>query len=308
MAYYRMNNQIRYYKPGTAAFVARSREDQEEMKRQIVWGFAGPWYGEYNCYDGDILFKRLQFIVDHGFRSMDIKLAEMRDPARRERIAGFVAEHDLELTAGLWLDWIQGNPDDIRRQAAAFFEDLDTYGDLLRVPIVTTGVGRYHRFMREPSLQAQMDRLAEVLAPIAQTCHELGRPFGIENHGDYYCSDLVELCRQVPHLGIFLDTGNTYLIGEQSVPACRLAAPYVIGTHFKDHFVHPEPKDLAFVIDGAPLGAGDVGLAEAYRALLDLAPAGRRLIMHWELVAPKGTDPRDCLEHSWQFVHGLPEA
>jgi sugar phosphate isomerase/epimerase len=161
--------------------------------------------------------------------------------------------------------------------------------------------------MRDPTLSQQLDRLAEALTPVARVCHELGRPLGIENHGDYYTSDLVELCRRVPHLGIFLDTGNTYLIGERSVPACREAAPLTIGTHFRDHYVHPDPHSLTFVIDGAPLGQGDVGLAQVYRDLLDLAPPGRRLIMHWEMVAPKGMHPRDCLEESWRFVRSLPE-
>lgn len=277
------------------------------MVQKIVWGFAGPWYGEYRCYDGDITLKQLRFAVDQGFRSLAVDLKEMEEPARRDQLAGLVAEHNLELTASLWLDWIGGEPDEIRRRADAFLEELQRYGAALRVPIVTTGVGRYHRFLRRPSLTQQMDRLAEVLTPVARACHELGRPLGIENHGDYYCRDLVELCRRVPYLGIFLDTGNTYLIGEPSVPACRLAAPYVIGTHFKDHYVRPDPQNLAFVLDGAPLGQGDVGLAEVYRDLLDLAPPDRRLIMQWEMVAPKGMDPLQCLEESWRFVRSLSE-
>ena len=178
----------------------------------------------------------------------------------------------------------------------------------MSAPIVTTCVGPYHRFMDSPSLEEQLDRLAERLTPLARGCHELGCPLGIENHGDYYCDDLVALCRRVPHLGIFLDTGNTYLIGEQPLPACRAAAPYTIGTHFKDHRVYPDHKELKFVIGGAPLGQGHVGLAEIYRLLVDLAPSPETLVMQWEMIPPQGMDPFECLEQSWEFVRGLSEA
>ncbi|MBD3244356.1 MAG: TIM barrel protein, partial [Chitinivibrionales bacterium] len=128
----------------------------------------------------------------------------------------------------------------------------------------------------------------------------------IENHGDYYCSDLVRLCKETPHLGIFFDTGNTYLVGEQSLPACREAAPYVIGTHFKDHIVYPDPSELKFVITGAALGEGHVGLAEMYRILLDEAPGD--LVLQWEMVPPKTMDAYECLKRSWAFIKSLPEA
>jgi sugar phosphate isomerase/epimerase len=90
-------------------------------------------------------------------------------------------------------------------------------------------------------LKWKLKRLVFALAPLAQGCHELGLPFGIENHCDFYISDLVMVCQAVPHLGILLDTGNTFVIGEKPLPAFKEAAPYVISTHFKDHFVRPRP-------------------------------------------------------------------
>ena len=161
--------------------------------------------------------------------------------------------------------------------------------------------------MRQPPFEEQLDRLSQALVPAAKVCHELGKPLGIENHGDYYCSDLVELCQRTPHLYIFLDTGNTYLIGEKSVSGCRDAAPYTIGTHFKDHYVQPNLKQLCFELDGAPLGEGDVGLAEVYQILIEHTPDPDKLIMQWELVVPKGMSPLDCMERSWEFVRSLEE-
>jgi sugar phosphate isomerase/epimerase len=269
-----------------------------------MWGYAGVWPGEFNTWQGDRVLNEVRFLVDHGFESGHIGLAALDDPARCDEIAQLVADHDLKLSVGLHLKWFTDDLDTLRRQSDAFLEKLRRYADLLRTPIVTTGAG-IHRFAREPSLDERLEKLAKAFAPIAQACHEMGRPFGIENHGDYYVEDLVRLCRSTPHMGIFLDTGNTYLIGEKSVPACREAAPYTIGTHFKDHFVHPDPGTLTFVIGGAALGEGDVGLAEVYRALLDHAPGD--LVLQWEMVPPKGMSAYECLERSWKFVRSLPK-
>lgn len=274
----------------------------------MIWGYAGCFPGEFKVWDGDQLMNTLKFVADNGFKSTGIGLGVMDDPARRDQVGKFVADHDLMLTVGFHAKFFETGLDELRRQSDKFLESLAKYGPILRTPIVTTGVGAYHRFMRKPSLAEQLDRLCEVFTPLAKACHDMGRPLGIENHGDYYCQDLVELCRRTPHMHIFLDTGNTYLIGEQSVPACRAAAPYVIGTHFKDHYVHPDPRTLTFVIGGAPLGKGDVGLREIYMDLIRLAPNPKKLILQWEMVSPKDMDPWKCLEESWQFVKSLPEA
>jgi sugar phosphate isomerase/epimerase len=273
----------------------------------VIWGFAGVWPAEFGIYDGDRTMNKLRFVVEHGFSATQVGLREMQEPERREQIASFVEAHDLHLVPHFRVDYFSDDRDEVRRQSDAFLRDLEEYAPLLRAPIVTTAVGPYHRFMDEPSLEAQMDWLHDVLGPVAVACHEMGVPLGIENHGDYYCSDLAELCERTPHLGIFLDTGNTYLIGEQSVPACRAAAPYTVGTHFKDHYVHPDPRELKFVIEGAALGEGHVGLARVYRGLLEHAPDPNGLVMLWEMVSPRDMDPFECLERSWRFVRSLQE-
>lgn len=274
----------------------------------MIWGYAGVFPGEFHIWDGDTTMNKLQFMVDNGFESCSMGFRELEDPARCDQIASFVAENDLKISGHPHVRWLDPDIDKVWQQIDAFLEQMDKYAELLNMPIVTCGVGPYHRFMDDPTLEWQMDRLAEVFAPVAKACHEMGRPFGIENHGDYYCSDLAELCRRVPHLGIFLDTGNTYLIGEKSVEGCRDAAPYAIGTHFKDHYVHPEPRDgLKFVIQGAPLGAGHVGLEQVYKDLLELNPAPEKLVMQWEMIPPKDMDAWECLEQSWTFIRGLIE-
>lgn len=274
----------------------------------MIWGYAGVFPGEFGLWKGDQTMNKLRFMVDNGFGSTGIGLGLLREPRRREQIGEFVARHDLCLTPHLGMGYFSEPIDSLRRTVDRLIWDLRTDLELLRAPIATTCVGPYHRFMDSPTLPEQMDRLEAVLTPLAEALWEMGCPLGIENHGDYYCSDLVELCGRVPHLGLFLDTGNTYLIGEKPVPACREAAPYTIGTHFKDHRVYPQPRDgLSFQIDGAPLGEGHVGLRDIYMDLLRLCPAPSRLVMQWEMVPPKGMDPWECLHRSQAFVDSLPQ-
>jgi sugar phosphate isomerase/epimerase len=279
--------------------------ERSTPQEEAIWGYAGVYPGEFNIWQGDKMMNTLRFLADHGFESGHMGLGEMDDPARCDEIAQFIADHGMQMTVGVHMDWFGADEETLKKQADEFLEKLRLYGDLLRTPIVTTGAGRIHRFMDSPSLDEQLHRLSVAFAPIAEGCQEMGRPFGIENHGDYYIEDLVRLCKNTPHLGIFFDTGNAYLIGEKSIPACIEAAPYTIGTHFKDHYVHPDPGELKFVIEGAPIGSGHVGMAEMYRILLDNAPGD--LVMQWEMVPPKNMDGFECLEESWNFVRNLPK-
>ncbi len=272
----------------------------------MIWGYAGVPCGEFNWWDGDSLLNKLDWMGHNGFESTGVPIAEMRDSRRRDQIVELVERHDLKCTVGPHVKWCEVDADTVKRVCDEFIEDLRTYRDLLRVPICTTTPGGVHRFLREPSLDEQMDMLARRLAPVAAVCKEMGCPLGIENHGDYYGSDLATLCQRVDGLGIFLDTGNTFLIGEKSVEGCRDAAPYTIGTHFKDHYVAPHKQSpLSFAIGGAPLGAGDVGLREIFHDLMRLAPEPDKLVMQWEMVPPKGMDGNECLAQSWAFVREL---
>ncbi|MBM3475121.1 MAG: TIM barrel protein [Armatimonadetes bacterium] len=276
----------------------------------MLWGYAGPWFGEFLQGD-DSLMGRLKWLVANGLQAAHVGLNEIERLTDDERAAlgEYLAEHDLHLVPGVHFDFLDADHDAIMRQTDAAIRAIGEYHELLRAPIVTTLVGKYHRFMREPSLQEQMDRLPSVIAPIAYACHEFGCPLGIENHGDYYATDLVELCRRTPFLGVFLDTGNTYLIGEQSLPAIRAAAPLTIGTHFKDHHVWPEKQTypLRFEIGGAVLGEGDVGLREAYDILVENAPNPAALVMMIEMVPPRPMGPEECLAKTLAFVRSLPE-
>jgi sugar phosphate isomerase/epimerase len=278
----------------------------------MLWGYALVWMRQYMQRDPDPLMAKLKFLVDYDLQVTGIGLGEVAalNEKRLHKVGQFLNDHDLYLHIHAGADYMNQDIDQVYRQIDEQVEGIRRYHKILRTPLVTTGVASTHRFVREPSLDQQMERLERVLPILATGCHEIGIPFGIENHGDYYCSDLVALCQTVPHLGIFLDTGNTYLIGEAPLPAFEAAAPYVVGSHFKDHHVAPRPeaRPLHFEVGPSIIGDGDVPLRECFQLLRQRAPQPEKLVMEIEFIPPSDIDPLESLERSLAFIRSLEKA
>jgi sugar phosphate isomerase/epimerase len=274
-------------------------------------GYAGIWAGPLLAADTEPLAAKLGFLERYGLSTTGIGLGEVEgmDEGRREALVRRLAERDLALTPHVSLDCFDPDRAAVRAAAEREIGRLRRFAAALRAPVAVFCAGPVHRFLREPPLPRQLDLLAEGLRPVAAACRDLGLALGIENHGDYYVRDLVELCGRVPGLGLFLDTGNTYLVGEAPLPAFEAAAPLTVGCHFKDHRVRPVPdaRPLHFEVGPAVLGEGDVPLRECWRLLRDRAPAPDRLVIQIELIPPdfSGTAPVDAFERSLAFVRSL---
>ena len=278
----------------------------------MLWGYALVWAGQFMKRDPDPLMAKLKFLKDMGLSSTHVSLKELDEmgDAKREQVGQYLRDNDLHLMPGLYPRWADPDADAVRRRVEEQVAKLERYIPLCRPPnMLHTGVGATHRFDRETPVQVVLDRMARTMPEAARWAASKGLPLGIENHGDYYVSDLVEAIRRVPGLGLFLDTGNTYLIGETPLPAFELAAPHVIGTHFKDHRVRPRPdtSPLTFEIGPATLGDGDVPLRECFAVLKARCPRFATLNMMIELIPPsfKGDDPVESVEQSVRFVKSL---
>jgi len=277
----------------------------------MIWGFAGPWYGDlYDYKRPDKLMARLEALHGFGIQMMSVGLDEFADmtEAEREQVATFVADHDMHVNVGVGHAPWDAAGDDARRVADDIAAQLPAFAAMLRSRICHTGARAGHRFDRAASVEQKIEGLARALAPVAAACGTAGLKLGIENHGDFYCSDWADLCRRTPGLGIFLDTGNTFLIGERPIPAYEAAAPHVVGGHFKDHLVNPCYDPLRFEIGGAVLGEGDARLRECWDILLARAPDPKSLAMEIEMIRPEGMDTVECLQQTLAFCRSLPEA
>ncbi len=282
----------------------------------MIWGFAGPWYGEFRMRgeeylkdEKELFYASLAFIQHYGLSCLGSNFQQLEQMSAVEcaELGQYLIDHDLCMSAGIGAKWLTMSIDDAQRFADKVDAQLTRFAGLMRTPIITTGAGAGHRFDRTLPVEEKLALLARALTPVAAVCHAHGLPFGIENHCDYYISDLVQLCQQTPHLGIFLDTGNTYMIGEKPLPAFAEAASYVVGGHFKDHYVAPRPNGspMNFEVIGAALGEGDVPLRECYALLQQYAPQPERLVLELEMIVPPGMDPRECMNRSMEFVNSL---
>ena len=75
----------------------------------------------------------------------------------------------------------------------------------------------------------------------ADAAREAGIVIGIENHQDICSHELVGLCQQIggDHIGVTMDVGNAYAVGETPATFARRVGPFLKHVHLKDYTVHP---------------------------------------------------------------------
>ncbi|MEI6132182.1 MAG: TIM barrel protein [Bacillota bacterium] len=282
-----------------------------KINHHLTWSFAGPWYWEFQQYGGEpgTMISQLKFAKEFGFDCLPLSFTALDAMSGKELEELFALSERSEVGfhPNVHEKFLSLSLDEAKAAAEKWEVSFAKYKRFFSTKITTTGAGAGHRFDRVMPLENKLKILAKNMAPMANVCASKGFPLAVENHGDYYCSDYATLCQMTPNLHIFLDTGNTFLIGERPIEAFEAAAPYTIGTHFKDHFVKPNPQTLHFELDGAALGSGDVELKECYDILMKKSPNPKGIIMEVEFVVPKDSDPIKGLEESIEFINTLGE-
>ncbi|MBK1880475.1 sugar phosphate isomerase/epimerase family protein [Pelagicoccus mobilis] len=269
------------------------------------WGMAGVFPGDLGVYDGDAWANKLRFVAENGFHGGAIAVQDLEDGTRFEFLQQLAKEFGQTQGVHDRIDY-EESVDEARRR-------LGNNLDLLLAARENVPFAFYsfilksgqHRFDRSVSLKEQLSLLSEQLRPVCERCIAEGLPAVIENHGDYYVSDLVELCAMTPGLEIMLDTGNCYLLGERPDQIPDEAFPLVKATHWKDHWVQPNPAALTFDLTGASLGEGHVGLEEIYQKLLRLHPDPSSIRMMIEWVPDPDKPALECLEQSKRHLEKL---
>jgi sugar phosphate isomerase/epimerase len=279
------------------------------VKKGVRWGYALGWYGEYGVYDGgEEYITRLKWLSKYNFKNThaSIDALEKKTDGERDTIFAYLAENDMDLMPSAGFNYLEVSDDEAKRETERQLKLLDKYAPLLRNRICHSGLQAGHRFDGR-CVEETIEKLSARIGPLAEGCAQIGTPLCAENHGDYYVSDVVKLCQITPHFYLFLDTGNTYLLGEKPIPAYYEAAPYTIGTHFKDQRVKPVPdaSPLHFEVGNSDLGGGMAHLRECWEILRKYSPAPDHLTMLFEMFPPPGMDVMTCLNNSITFVKSL---
>ena len=101
--------------------------------------------------------------------------------------------------------------------------------------------------------------IREGLAKYAPMAEKEGRVLAIENHQDFGSAELVDFCREFgPAMGITLDTGNTFPVGEAPMDFVRRVAAFVRHVHLKDYRV--QFTDEGYRLIRCAIGDGAVPL------------------------------------------------
>ena len=148
------------------------------------------------------------------------------------------------------------------------------------------------RWLKEPPLDEQLDRLAAALRRLAPVAEAAGVKLAIENHADYRGHELAGVLDgwAARRVGARLDTGNAYCAIEEPLAAAEALAPYTLATHIKDQIVEAEPGNRGLAPGGllalrdCVLGDGHVDLPAIVALLASRGPPG----------PPAGADPRSA--------------
>jgi sugar phosphate isomerase/epimerase len=246
-----------------------------------------------------------------GVRHVDLWAPSWDEPGQVERVQELQERYQIDVHLGFGDDYI-GHAD--RQPTEAFAELIERVCKPLGVGVIGT-VSRLHggRWLREPPLGEQLDRLAGALGRLAPIAEANGVVLAIENHADYRGYELAGVLDRIgsPGLGARLDTGNAYAVIEEPLAATEALARYTVATHIKDVVVESEPGNRGLTPGGllalrwCVLGEGHVELEPILALLSEQSPPGNDLVLTLEV--PRGTEAESLAYARRAFVSYLSE-
>jgi sugar phosphate isomerase/epimerase len=225
-----------------------------------------------------------------GLQQLELPSRGWDEPGWVDRIGELKARYGLELALGFGDRYIEHGAAQPTERFAEFVERVCRP---LGVAIVGTASHLHGgRWLKEPPLDEQLDRLAAALARLAPVAEAGGVKLAIENHADYRGHELASVLKRVgsPAVGARLDTGNAYCAIEEPVAAAEALAPYTFATHIKDEIVEAEPGNRGLqpgllALRSCPLGEGHVDFPAILDLLAAQGPLGNDLALTLEVPA-----------------------
>jgi sugar phosphate isomerase/epimerase len=236
-----------------------------------------------------------------GVRHLELWVPGWDEPGEVDRVKELQERYQIDVHLGFGDDYI-GNAD--QQPTEPFAELVERVCKPLGVQVIGTA-SRLHggRWLCQPPLEEQLDRLASALARLAPIAEANGVVLAIENHADYRGYELAGVLERVgsPGLGARLDTGNAYTVIEEPLAATEALARYTVATHIKDQIVESEPGNRGVAPGGllalrnCVLGEGHVDFQAILSLLAERSPLGDDLVLTLEV-------PRETMEDSLAYA------
>ena len=104
----------------------------------------------------------------------------------------------------------------------------------------------------------ESDEIVDILRGIMPEFEQAGVTLAVENHDRFKARTLVEILKAVdsPHIGICLDTVNSFGALEGPDVVVEILGPYVVNLHVKDFAIRRVDHNMGFVLEGRPAGSG----------------------------------------------------
>lgn len=128
--------------------------------------------------------------------------------------------------------------------------------------VVRTTVSRMlegdRRALGREGMRAYLEALVEPLRRAAERAGSAGVALAVENHQDLCSWELAWLCERVgsAHLGVTMDVGNAYAVGETPAAFAQRVQPFLKHIHLKDYAIHP--TESGYRLKRCALGSGIV--------------------------------------------------
>jgi sugar phosphate isomerase/epimerase len=131
--------------------------------------------------------------------------------------------------------------------------------------------------------QPSVDEIVASIRDLAPEIEAAGVTLAIENHDRFEARTFAEIVERIgsDHVGICLDTVNSFGALEGPAVVIDTLAPYVVNLHVKDFVIHRHPSMMGFEITGAPAGQGRLDIPHLLEILRKRARNPNAILELW---------------------------
>lgn len=204
-----------------------------------AWAIGVPGYIPPQPMDALALIRRSAELGVRLVQIADNLPLDTLDPTEFDLLLAEARRHDVELevgTRGIYPDHLLHYLDIALRCGSS----------LLRTLVDT------HDHHPEP------DEVIEMVSSVMPEFEQANVTLAVENHDRFKSKTLAQIVEAVgsSHLGICLDTANSFGAMEGPDVVIESLGPYVVNLHMKDFTIHRVEYAMGFIVEGAPAGQG----------------------------------------------------